>query len=68
MNHSFYSADRTTYSKVVIVALIAAMAVASFTIAAHASHDDVLVQAAHVSVIKAGKPPMIASGVQLDVR
>jgi hypothetical protein len=34
MNHSFYSADRATHLKIVVVALVAATAVAGFTITA----------------------------------
>jgi hypothetical protein len=40
MKHSFYSTDRTTYSKFVVVALIAATAITGFGIAAHARRDD----------------------------
>ena len=34
MNHSIYSADRTTHLKIVVVALVAAIAVAGFGISA----------------------------------
>jgi len=65
MNHSFYSADRTTHSKIVIVALICATAVAGISIAAHSSTGD---EATHVSVIKAGKTATVASAIELAVR
>lgn len=68
MNHSLYSFDRTTHLKIVVISLIGATAVAGFGTAAHARRDDGSVQAAHVSVIKAGKPAMVASRVQLAVR
>jgi len=68
MNHSFYSADRTTHSKIVIVALICATAVAGIGIAAHSRPGDDAAGAAHVSAIDAGRPAMMASGLQLAVR
>jgi hypothetical protein len=68
MNHSFYSADRTTHSKIVIVALICATAVAGINIAAHSSTGDGPAEAAHVSVIKAGKAATVASAIELAVR
>jgi hypothetical protein len=34
MNHSIYSADRTTHLKIVVVALVAGIAVAGFGISA----------------------------------
>ncbi len=40
MNHSIYSADRTTHLKIVVVALVAAIAVAGFSISAHTNSDD----------------------------
>jgi len=66
MNHSFYSADRTTHSKIVIVALICATAVAVIGIAAHSRPGDDAARAARV--IDAGKPAMMASGIQIVVR
>ena len=44
MNHSFYSVDRTTHSKIVAIALICATAVAGIGIAAHSSRGDGLAQ------------------------
>jgi hypothetical protein len=40
MNHSIYSADRSTHLKIVVVALIAGIAVAGFGIFARSSSDD----------------------------
>jgi hypothetical protein len=51
MNH-FYSADRTTHLKVVIVALVAGILVAGFGISMRT-------QTAHV--MKAGKPVMVTT-------
>ena len=67
MNHSFYSADRTTHSKIVIVALICATAVAGISIAAHSAGDG-RAEATHVSVIKASKAATVASASELAVR
>lgn len=59
MNHSIYSADRSTHLKVVIVALVAGIAVAGFGISARSNPDDGTTQTARV--IKAGKPVAITS-------
>ena len=59
MNHSIYSADRSTHLKVVAVALVAGIAVAGFGITARTSSDEGLTQSARV--IKAGKPVMITN-------
>jgi hypothetical protein len=60
MNHSIYSADRTTHLKVVvIVALIAGILVAGFGISMHNSSDEGLTQTARV--MKAGKPVMVTT-------
>ncbi len=58
MNHSIYSADRTTHLKIVVVALFAAVVVAGVGIAARLGADD-SVQTARV--IKAGKPVVLTS-------
>ena len=58
MNHSIYSADRTTHLKIVVVALVAGIAVAGLGITARSSSDDYTQTA---RVIKAGKPVTITS-------
>ena len=58
MNHSIYSADRSTHLKIVVVALIAGIAVAGFGISARTNSED-YAQTAHV--IKAGKAVTITS-------
>lgn len=59
MNHSIYSADRSTHLKVVAVALVAGIAIAGFGISARSGSDEGLTQTARV--IKAGKPVVITS-------
>ena len=51
MNHSIYSADRMTHLKIVVVALVAAVAISGFAISARVGTDTVA-----VAVVKAGKP------------
>jgi hypothetical protein len=65
MNHSIYSADRSTHLKIVVVALVAGIAVAGFGITARNTSSD-YVQSAHV--IKAGKPVAISSSGASVVR
>jgi hypothetical protein len=59
MNHSIYSADRSTHLKIVVVALVAGIVVAGVGILARSNSDDGYVQTARV--IKAGKPVVITS-------
>lgn len=66
MNHSIYSADRSTHLKVVAVALVAGIALAGFGISARSSSDECLTQTARV--IKAGKPVVITSSSASLVR
>ena len=65
MNHSIYSADRTTHLKIVVVALVAGIAVAGLSISARSSSDDYTQTA---RVIKAGKPVAISSSDAVTVR
>jgi len=66
MNHSIYSADRTTHLKIVVVALIAGIAVAGFGISARSSTDEGFTQTARV--IKAGKPVAITNSEMSVIR
>ncbi|MCK1337505.1 hypothetical protein ACVW1A_004089 [Bradyrhizobium sp. LB1.3] len=59
MNHSIYSADRSTHLKIVVVALVAGIVVAGLGITARTSSDEGLTQTARV--MKAGKPVAITS-------
>jgi hypothetical protein len=64
VNHSIYSADRSTHLKIVVVALVAGIAVVGLGISARSSPDDV--QTARVQ--KAGKPVTITSSSISTVR
>ena len=67
MNHSIYSADRTTHIKIVVVALVAGIAVAGFGISArNNTSDDGYTQTARV--MKAGKAVTITSSETSTVR
>jgi hypothetical protein len=66
MNHSIYSADRTTHLKIVVVALIAGIAVAGFAISTRMNPDDGYTQTARI--IKAGKPMAVTSSDAMVVR
>ena len=68
MNHSIYSADRMTHLKIVVVALVAAIVVAGFSISARNTSDEGLTQTASMRVIKAGKPVVITSSGNSVVR
>jgi hypothetical protein len=66
MNHSIYSADRTTHLKIVVVALVAGILVAGFSITARTTSDEGFTQTA--KVMKAGKPVVITSSGNSVVR
>ena len=67
MNHSIYSADRSTHLKIVVVALVAGIAVAGFGISARTtSSDEGYTQTARV--LKAGKPMAITSAETSTIR
>lgn len=68
MNHSFYSADRATHLKIVVVALVAATAVAGVGVTARVKSGDTYAQADKVQVVKAGKPVMMTKTDQQVVR
>jgi hypothetical protein len=63
MNHSIYSADRTTHLKVVIVALVAAIAASSFAISSRAMSNTET-----VAIIEAGKPLAVTSAAAPLIR
>ena len=66
MNHSIYSADRTTHIKIVVVALVAGIAVVGFGISARTNSDEGYSQTARV--MKAGKAVTITSSDTSTVR
>jgi hypothetical protein len=65
MNHSIYSADRSTHLKIVVVALVAGIAVAAFGISVRSNSDD---YAQTARVMKAGKAVTITSSDTSTVR
>ena len=64
MNHSIHSADRATHLKIVVVALVAAVAVTAFGIATRNNAD----YSQNAQVIKAGKPVVVTSTGRATVR
>jgi len=66
MNHSIYSADRSTHLKIVVVALVAGILVAGFTISTRNTASDDGIQTARV--MKAGKPVVVTSSSTSTVR
>lgn len=66
MNHSIYSADRTTHLKIVVIALVVGIVVAGFGISARTTSDEGFTQTARV--MKAGKPVVITSSGSSVVR
>ena len=66
MNHSIYSADRTTHLKIVVLALVVGIAVAGLGISARTFSDDGSTQTARV--VKAGKPVVVTSSDAMVVR
>ena len=66
MNHSIYSADRSTHLKIVVMALVAGIVVAGFSISARTNSDEGYTQTARV--MKAGKPVAITSANTSTVR
>ncbi len=65
MNHSIYSADRSTHLKIVVLALVAGIVVAGFGISARSTSND---YAQSTRVIKAGKPVAISSSAASVIR
>ena len=66
MNHSIYSADRSTHLKIVVVALVAGIAVAGLGMSARNFSGDGEAQTARV--VKAGTPVAITSSSSSMVR
>ena len=67
MNHSIHSADRATHLTIVVAALGAGIAVASFGIAARTGGDySQTAQSTHV--IKAGKAVVMTSSGTSEIR
>jgi hypothetical protein len=66
MNHSIYSADRSTHVKIVVAALVAGIVVAGLGIFARTSSEDGYAQTARV--IKADKPVTMTSSNASMVR
>ena len=52
MNHSIYSADRTTHMKIVVAALVTSIGVAGFGIAVRVNAGDGYSQTSHVIKVK----------------
>ena len=65
MNHSIYSADRTTHLKIVVVALVAGITVAGFGILARSTGDG---YAQTARIIKADKVVTLSSSDNNIVR
>ena len=65
MNHSIYSADRTTHVKIVVVAIVVGV-IAGLSISARLNADDGYAQSARV--IKAGAPVTMTSANSSVVR
>jgi hypothetical protein len=66
MNHSIYSADRTTHLKIVIVALVAGIIIAGVGVSARIGYDSGATQTA--KVMKAGKPVVLTSSDASAIR
>jgi len=66
-NSSFFTADRITHLKIVVVSLVASLIVMVVGIAARPSLTETSVQAS-APIIKAGKPLMATGGTGSTVR
>ncbi len=67
MNHSIYSADRTTHLKIVVVALVAGIGIAGLGLLSRAANSDAA-STQTAGVVKAGKPMTINRSVALVTR
>jgi hypothetical protein len=66
MNHSIYSADRTTHLKIVVMALVVGIAGVGLALSSRSSSDAGSTQTA--GVVKAGKPVVTTSSDPLIIR
>jgi hypothetical protein len=66
MNHSIYSADRTTHLKIVVIALVVGIAGIGLGLSSRSNSDAGSTQAA--GVVKAGKPVLTTSSDALVIR
>ena len=65
MNHSIYSADRSTHLKIVVLALLAAIAVTSLSLSLHSFPGD---STDRTAVLRAGKPMAVSSSIISTIR
>jgi hypothetical protein len=66
MNHSIYSADRTTHLKIVVVALVAGITIAGLGLSSRANSD--AASTILEGVVKAGKLMAMTGSVALVTR
>jgi hypothetical protein len=66
MNHSIYSADRETHLRVVVTALVAAIAISGLSLSLHSYGQTA--PAESTVVLKAGKPVTVGSSTTAFVR
>jgi hypothetical protein len=66
MNHSIYSADRTTHLKIVAMALVVGIAGVGLALSSRSSSDAGSTQTA--GVVKAGKPVLTTNSGRLVIR
>jgi hypothetical protein len=62
MNHSIYSADRTTHLKIVVVALVAGIAIAGLSLLFRAANSEAA-STQTAGVVEGGKPMAINRSV-----
>ncbi len=63
MNHSIYTADKTTHVKVVVSVLLASIAIMAVTLTARLAHPEVNVQAAASQAVYKALPGHVLSGM-----
>jgi hypothetical protein len=66
MNHSIYSADRTTHLKIVIMALVVGIAGVGLALSSRSNSEAGSTQTA--GVVKAGKPVLTTSSGVMVIR